>query len=85
MRRLDGITNSIGMSLSKFQETVKDSEVCVLQPMELQRVEHNLASEQQKGLPLDVSPAIVCEGSHTSKRTDLQKFFLVVMSEESSL
>ena len=57
----------------------------VLQPMESQRVRHNLATEQPKGLPLDLSPAIVCEGLHTSKRTDLQKFFLVVMSEESSL
>ena len=57
----------------------------VLQPMGSQRVRHNLATEQQKGLPLDLSPAIVCEGLHTSKRTDLQKFFLVVMSEESSL
>ena len=28
MRRLDGITDSTDMSLSKFQETVKDREAC---------------------------------------------------------
>ena len=38
MRQLDGITESINMSLSKLQEMVKDREVCVLQSMGLQRV-----------------------------------------------
>ena len=33
MRWLDGITDSIGMSLSKFREMVKDREAGVLQSM----------------------------------------------------
>ena len=47
MRWLDGITNSMDMRLSKLREMVKDGEAGVLQSTGLQRVGHNLGTEQQ--------------------------------------
>ena len=46
MRWLDSIIDSTHMNLSK-REIVKDRGACVLQAMESQTVEHDLATEEQ--------------------------------------
>ena len=50
MRWLDGIIDSMDMSLSRFWEIVKDREVCVLQLTGWQRVEQDRITEQESWL-----------------------------------
>ena len=47
MRCLDGIIDSMDMSLSKLQKMVKTGNPSMLQSMGFQRVGHNLTQQQQ--------------------------------------
>ena len=45
---LDGITNSVEVSLSKLQDRVRDRRPSVLQSIGSQRVRHDRVTEQQE-------------------------------------
>ena len=50
VRRLDGITDSMGMSLIKLREMVKDREPSVLQSMGSPKIAHHWLTEKQQRL-----------------------------------
>ena len=60
MRRLDSITDSTDMSLSKFQETVKAREACRATVHGVQRVRHILVTKHQQAFQFFYGLCFLC-------------------------
>ena len=58
---MDGITDSLDMSLGRLQETVEDRRACCAQSMGSQRVGRGLATEQQQHSAINWIEGARCE------------------------
>ena len=66
MRWLDGITDSVDMSLSHLREIVKEGKPDVLQFMGSQRFRQNLVTEQQQKQKMYVHDSLLLSSKNLS-------------------